>query len=336
MTGDQFIPFCHLGTLVPKMLGCWEDQSHLRLSPSHVAGESPALVNEDLKTLWQLISERTALPISHSSLWLRLLLFYSQRYYTRYSACHQALFSATGADFPISDLQITMLLKGLKRTDPPSRRKAPLSVQLLESTRALGGVVHGILLPLTEVRIRAVRGVSYKWFPLRPEDVTVLSVSGRITLSPSYVMSVCIRLRGYKTNQSGIPTTRMLHRSDHAYLCPVFGALMLNQTRDYLSTSHLPFFRRIKPGCVSTLDIAEAIKAAAVQLDENPTRFSSHSFRAGGATHLYRAGIASLTIQFPKRWVYDAFKSYTRLCSESVVELSAKMVLGSREYSTLN
>ncbi|GMF51323.1 unnamed protein product [Phytophthora fragariaefolia] len=74
----------------------------------------------------------------------------------------------------------------------------------------------------------------------------------------------------------------------------------------------------------------------AAQNGEDPKNFSPHSFRAGGATNMYRAGVDAMTIQFHGRWVSDTFKTYTNLCTESVTSLAANMVTGSNGDSTLH
>lgn len=45
-------------------------------------------------------------------------------------------------------------------------------------------------------------------------------------------------------------------------------------------------------------------------LDIDPTRFTGHSMRAGGATSLALRGVSSLTIQLMGRWRSDTFKQY--------------------------
>eukprot|EP00644_Phytophthora_capsici_P018612 jgi/Phyca11/132866/e_gw1.247.7.1 len=86
---------------------------------------------------------------------------------------------------------------------------------------------------------------------------------------------------------------------------------------------------------ISTEDVSNIIKAAASRIGKDPRRFSSHSLRSGGATHMYRTGTDALTIQFHGRWVSDAYKTYTRLCKESVATLSASMVTGTKGDSAL-
>ncbi|KAF4316065.1 hypothetical protein G195_010439, partial [Phytophthora kernoviae 00238/432] len=91
-----------------------------------------------------------------------------------------------------------------------------------------------------------------------------------------------------------------------------------------------------RPACIATADVSDAIKRAAIKTGKDPRHFGSHSLRTGGATHMYRSGTDALTIQFHGRWMSDAFKTYTRLCKESVATLFASMVSGSRGDSTLH
>ncbi|KAE8875943.1 hypothetical protein PF003_g39912 [Phytophthora fragariae] len=260
-------------------------------------------------------------------------------------------FAASGHDFPIAHPHIRMLLKGISRLDSPPRRKAPVSIGLLEVCfrslamtepfeQALWGVMClAFFFLLRRSEIVAIAGGSFKWFAVRAQDIAVLDEEGRPTLAPSKAQSVCMRLIGSKTNQDGSPTTRMLSRSGYPFLCPVFGALILLQVRKNLPAdipAAVYLDRRGKPACVGTADVAEAIKRAAASTGQDPRCFSSHSLRAGGATHTYRAGTDTLTIQFHGRWVSDAFKTYTRLCKESVATLAESMVAGPRGDSTLH
>ncbi|KAE9052727.1 hypothetical protein PR001_g204 [Phytophthora rubi] len=68
---------------------------------------------------------------------------------------------------------------------------------------------------------------------------------------------------------------------------------------------------------------------------EKTQRFGIHSLRAGGATNMYRAGVDSITIQFHGRWRSDAFKLYTRLCTEYVAGIARKITCGAKASTTL-
>ncbi|OWZ04419.1 LOW QUALITY PROTEIN: hypothetical protein PHMEG_00023683 [Phytophthora megakarya] len=87
----------------------------------------------------------------------------------------------------------------------------------------------------------AAQGKTFQWFSLRNEDVAILDKNDQPTIEPEHAEKVAIRLRGSKTNQNGSPTLRMLTRSGHAFLCPVFGAICLKQYRGDLPPSGPPF-----------------------------------------------------------------------------------------------
>ncbi|KAE8908053.1 hypothetical protein PF005_g25664 [Phytophthora fragariae] len=243
-----------------------------------------------------------------------------------------------------------MLLSGLGRIDRPVQQKAPVSVALLEACfraldlhdpadQALWGVLClAFFFVLRRTEIMATTTTTFRWFALKAEDITATNAAGVPTTDPRTASAVCIRLRGSKTNQNGAPTTRVLARSGHPTLCPVFGALLLLRARGNLSVS-IPVAvftdTRGVPSCVSAARVTSSLRHAAQQLGESPHKYSAHSLRAGGATHMYKAGVDALTIQFHGRWASDAFKLYTRLCTESVASVAAKMVGGATKPTTL-
>ncbi|KAG3000825.1 hypothetical protein PC118_g96 [Phytophthora cactorum] len=231
-----------------------------------------------------------------------------------------------------------MLLKGINCLDQPVRHKAPVSFRLMDkcfeslnmsrpSDQALWFFVSLFFFFLLRRSEIASLGKKFGWFALRAEDVSLLDYHGSATVRAQEATSVHIRLRGSKTNQQGEPTLRMLNRSGHAFLCPVFGALCLFKARSSLPAI-IPVAVSVnahdQPNCVSSTAISKVIRQAAVALGEDPAAFSPHSLRSGGTAHMYRTGVDTLTIQFHGRWASDTFKQYTRLCKESVEVLSSK------------
>ncbi|POM64379.1 LOW QUALITY PROTEIN: Hypothetical protein PHPALM_20088 [Phytophthora palmivora] len=184
----------------------------------------------------------------------------------------------------------------------------------------MGGSVPVILLSLKAIG-DPISNSKFRWFAVRAQDIVVVDRVGRLTLNPSQAQSVCMHLIGSKTNQNGVPMTRMLSRSGHPFLCPVFGALILHQSRKNLP-ANIPaavfLARGGTPSCVSTSDVPDIIKHAAAEVGHDPRLFSSHSLSSGGATHMYRSGTDALTIQSHGRRVSDAFKTYTRLCKDQL------------------
>ncbi|KAE9182251.1 hypothetical protein PF005_g22569 [Phytophthora fragariae] len=208
----------------------------------------------------------------------------------------------------------------------------------IPSDQALWGVLclsFFFLLRRSEI---ASSGKKFAWFALKAEDVAVLDINGLPANTAREASSVHIRLRGSKTNQRGTPTLRVLNRSGHNFLCPVFGALFLMQAHrglplDIPAAVFTNKFGRSE--CVSALSVTRSIRQAAAGLGYSLAEFSAHSLRAGGATHMYRAGEDALTIQFHGRLASDTFKQYTRLCKESVSALASNIVSGSKDMNRL-
>ncbi|KAJ8575497.1 hypothetical protein ON010_g3715 [Phytophthora cinnamomi] len=154
----------------------------------------------------------------------------------------QHFLNAVGSPSVFGHPQIRMLLKGIRRLDTPPAQKASVTLELLDSclraldpTAAGDRMLWGILCMAFFFLLRrsdiAARGKTFRWFTLRDEDVAVLDDSGQPTYKPEAAKFVAIRLRGSKTSQHGPPTDRVLSRSGHPFICPVFGSLCLKHFR---------------------------------------------------------------------------------------------------------
>jgi hypothetical protein len=196
-------------------------------------------------------------------------------------------FAATGLEFPFDHPQVRMLLKGINRTDAPSRRKSPVSVALMERCSAeldlqdpadqalLGVLCLAFFFLLRRSEIVSTTNTSFQWFALHVADITTADEPGAVTMDPSSASSDCIRLRGWKTNQGGASVLRMLGGgSGHPRICPVL----------------------LK--CVTAARVSRAVQQAAIAGGEDASSYSAHSLRSGGATNMYCAGVDALTIQF--------------------------------------
>lgn len=203
-----------------------------------------------------------------------------------------------------------MLLKGIRRLDSLPSSKAPVTLDLLESCymalnqtsphdRMLWGVLCTSFFFLQRRSEIASSGKAFQWFALRDEDVAILDGQGNPTIRPDQSDKVAIRLRGSKANQHGSPTNRILARSGHPYICPVFGALCLKHFRGPAQPS-TPIALFVTPDgqqhTVSAARIKFALQHAAHRLGLQSKDYTSHSLRAGGATQMYRRGISALTI----------------------------------------
>ncbi|KAE9290595.1 hypothetical protein PR003_g25249 [Phytophthora rubi] len=257
---------------------------------------------------------------------------------------------AAGHAFPSDHPQVRMLLKGISRLDSPPERNSPVSIQLLETSfaslnmsssadQALWGVLClAFFFLLCRSEIASISKGRFRWFALKAQDVVVLDHTGTATLDANTASSVTIKLRGSKTNQSGKATIRMLRRSGHRFICPVLGALLVLRARRTLPGNLPVATYPSSSGTISSVSahqVANTIREGARRSGCDPRAYSTHSLRSGGATHMYRAGVDALTIQFHGRWASDTFKIYTRLSQESVSNLAANMVSGEKSATTL-
>ncbi|KAG3112375.1 hypothetical protein PI124_g8408 [Phytophthora idaei] len=76
---------------------------------------------------------------------------------------------------------------------------------------------------------------------------------------------------------------------------------------------------------VSAGEVAKIVKAAAQEEGLDPTRFSTHSVRIGGATKLLNAGVDSLTTKVLGRWLSSCFEESPVLTSDGTAGLSRLM-----------
>ena len=59
---------------------------------------------------------------------------------------------------------------------------------------------------------------------------------------------------------------------------------------------------------------------------DNPSRFRGHSFRRGGATWAFRAGVPGELIQIYGDWASDAYKCYLEFLEDAKLIVAREMV----------
>ncbi|CAC5387140.1 unnamed protein product [Mytilus coruscus] len=82
--------------------------------------------------------------------------------------------------------------------------------------------------------------------------------------------------------------------------------------------------RKIKPVSYNIIQTFKKNIIEKIGLD--PTRYSSHSFRRGGATWAFQCGVSSELIQLQGDWKSDAYKLYIRYGLADKMQVSSKMI----------
>jgi len=123
--------------------------------------------------------------------------------------------------------------------------------------------------------------------------------------------AILVTLKWSKTNQTGRREIFPLVRNRGNPLCPVDAYLKMIKVFPAASAS--PAFLVEKYGRVQSVtyrQFQDYIKKSVAELGLNPSEYSSHSFRRGGATYAFRSGVHASLIKKLGDWHSDAYLEY--------------------------
>lgn len=241
---------------------------------------------------------------------------------------------------------LEVMLKGWKKADPPTMKKLPVEVDVVEylvsrawnkggsekdrATADLELAAFYYLLRVGEYTSKGTRNESKQTVQFRWEDVTFFKrdshgrlkqMSRRATDEQIMTADSCtLRLTFQKNGWKGVCINH--HANGDEMLCPVraIGRRIIHirsHTSD-ISTNLSAYFVN---GCkheVTDVNVRESLKFAATQLNypENKgipiERIDTHSLRIGGANALSLAGYSDREIQKMGRWRSQTFKEYVQ------------------------
>ena len=230
-------------------------------------------------------------------------------------------------------------LKGVERRHATaSRNKAPLSSRMLLAGRALlnfqhshdrvlwGAAVMAWFMLWRRSEYVAING-SVSRHVVCVNDVRFLNAFDEEVTALHLVDTVQVRIRSLKADQAAKGVHLRLGRSGHPQLCPVLAAWSL------LSAAAVRKAHKEEPLCswaagktLSCEELANFAKRSAALCGQDPKLFSTHSFRSGGATALFRGGAPDLAIQKFGRWASDSYKLYARIDDQTILGLAPRMV----------
>jgi hypothetical protein len=147
---------------------------------------------------------------------------------------------------------------------------------------------------------------------------------GKWTDPPGTITSVTVIIRQSKTNQSGerlhvvaLPCIR------NSILCPVEALRRL-----FLGMGHqhprAPAFQKVGQGMAAPLvhkEFVDMLHGLLVKIGLEPTSFSGHSFRRGGATLAFKITQDHSLIMYQGDWASAAYLGYKQHDSESILQL---------------
>ena len=140
-----------------------------------------------------------------------------------------------------------------------------------------------------------------------------------------------------KTDQSGCGVHLRLSRSGNALLYPVLAAWsLLRKAASRQANETEPLCSWALGKVITCEEMAWLAKRSAALCGEDPKKFSTHSYRSGGTTALFKGGAPDLAIQKFGRWSSDTYKQYARIDDQTVYGLAPRMVSNAWCFQTGN
>ncbi|XP_020911320.1 uncharacterized protein LOC110249079 [Exaiptasia diaphana] len=147
----------------------------------------------------------------------------------------------------------------------------------------------------------------------------------RLQTTPERKEYLSLYIKRSKTDQVGKWTLLYLSHSGHRVcaLCSMKKNLQLQHLRTDFTTSS-PLFRLTNGLPNSRQALMDFVSSLLLLIGLNPSRYSGHSFRIGGATSASLAGLTDYEIQLLGRWKSDCYKRYIRSPLNLFLEIPTK------------
>ena len=128
-----------------------------------------------------------------------------------------------------------------------------------------------------------------------------------------------LKLKHSKCNQFGNRCRYVpLLRYQNSAICPVRAFRVMCSINPTRSASRPLFSLGSSVVSLDFTSFAAGFKRLLKRADIDPTSFSGHSFRRGGATAAFRAGVPGEVIQYLGGWASDSYRVYLNHDSASV------------------
>ena len=244
------------------------------------------------------------------------------------SGVRSAIIMVGGDPPPLSHPQIKLTIRGLKRTmSHQIKRALPMDPDILIQIHSLLSFHSNFQSVFWAYCILAFLLMSRK-SNLVPDSNAAFDHRKHLTWSDISISqhAVVVTLKWAKNNQFGERQVQIpLLSNPGSPLCPVNAVLCL--TTFIPPSPHKSIFRYSTGSKVKILTyplVMSTLKSVMFALGRDPTLYSSHSFRRGGATYGHLIGLSEHDIQVMGDWASDAYKVYLHGTVQSKVK-SAKM-----------
>ena len=220
----------------------------------------------------------------------------------------------TGHIFPGDSFEFKVLLRGLKRKlAKPPKQALPITPEILILMYQHVNIGNPAELAHWTSFIFALR-LLYRKSSIAPESLAKFDPVTGLSREKAVVSNnVVLVYQNYSKTNTFMATTRVtpLIPGSTQALDPVFhySKLLVENTLPG-SCPAFSFFDAGVVRCVTYKSFTDFLKYLLVKIGLDPSRWSGHSFRRGGASLLYRLGIDPLTIQACGDWSSDTYLRY--------------------------
>ena len=142
------------------------------------------------------------------------------------------------------------------------------------------------------------------------EDVTMKSVQ----IEGKTVQAIAFRIKSPKVDRVGTGDFIEIYETG-LYNCPVKALNRWRTNSNLLESPHIPVFRNATGKCYTGKKLNQKLSDLTKCLDDKIKggKVTSHSFRAGVASEMCKAGYSEQDIQAVGRWTSSAYKLYLKL-----------------------
>lgn len=262
-----------------------------------------------------------AFPVTEQVYWLYLAFlvgsFSSYNSVTNYLSCLRQVNLYLGADVTFfASPHIHFLKQAAKRVlANPVARKLPITVnillaifKLLDFSLPLHVCMWAIFLVAFFSLLRKSNLVPTTLADVTSDSATHLKI-GDVSFHQDHCTLHVHKTKTIQFRQRALEI--VLPLIPHSVLCPVSAlqrhfCYVIRDTEAPLFT--VPTSTGLKP--VTGYHFAKFLKSCIVSLGFDPTKYSPHSFRRGGATFAFNSGASPLFIKFLGDWSSDAYMVY--------------------------
>ena len=226
----------------------------------------------------------------------------------------------------INDFLINLGLKGIARSNPHSVKQAkPITPEILLNiaSRLNLSKTHDKVFWCLFLFAFFLFARKSNLVPTTKDDVE----NKRCLLRKDVVLQhdmLIVSFRYSKTIQFGerILETPLVRIKD-SVLCPV--KAFQNMCSATFVEPDEPLFSVPNKGCISYSQFQAKLKQTISKIGLNPDDFSTHSFRRGGTSYSFKAGVPADLIQLHGDWKSDAYKKYLALTIDDKIRVAESM-----------